>query len=60
MVMIAKTANPDLFTDVDLDDMQQMLTEEATGTLPTGSYYYEEAIQSIARISPLLSNTFMI
>ena len=42
MVMIAKTANPDLFTDVDLDDMLQMLIEEATGTLPTAVYYYRE------------------
>jgi len=38
--MLAKTANPDLFTDVDLDQMLQMLMEEATGTLPAGSYYY--------------------
>ena len=42
LVMIAKTANPDLFTDVDLDQMLEMLMEEATGTLPTGTYYYKE------------------
>ena len=42
MVMIAKTANPALFTDVDLDHMLQMLMEEATGTLPTGIFYYKE------------------
>jgi hypothetical protein len=42
MVMIAKTANPDLFADVDLDHMLQMLMEEATGTLPTAVYYYKE------------------
>lgn len=42
MVMIAKTANPDLFADVDLDHMLQMLVEEATGTLPTAVYYYKE------------------
>lgn len=42
MVMIAKTANPDLFPDVDLDQMLQMLVEEATGTLPTGISYYKE------------------
>ena len=42
MVMIAKTANPDLFTDVDLDDMLQMLMEEATGTLSAGICYYKE------------------
>ena len=42
--MIAKTANPDLFADVDLDQMLRMLMEEATGTLPTGVYYYKEEI----------------
>ena len=42
MVMIAKTANPDLFTDVDLNNMLEMLVEEATGTLPTGISYYKE------------------
>ncbi len=42
LVMIAKTANPVLFADVDLDQMLQMLTEEATGTLPTGISYYKE------------------
>ena len=42
MVMIAKTANPDLFADVDPDNMLRMLMEEATGTLPTGVYYYRE------------------
>ena len=44
MVMIAKTANPDLFADVDLDQMLRMLMEEATGTLPTGVYYYKEEL----------------
>ncbi len=42
LVMIAKTANPSLFTDVDLDEMLRMLTEEATGTLPAGMYYFKE------------------
>lgn len=42
MVMIARTANPELFSDVDLDDMLQMLMQEATGTLPTGTCYYQE------------------
>ena len=42
MVMIAKTANPDLLKDVDLDKMLQMLTEEATGTLPAWTCYYKE------------------
>ena len=41
MVMIAKTANPALFADVDLDQMLQMLVEEATGTLPVGISYYK-------------------
>ena len=40
MVMIAKTANPALLADVDLDDALRMLMEEATGTLPTGVYFY--------------------
>ena len=42
MVMIAGTANPELFADVDLDRMVQMLVEEATGTLPAGTFYYKE------------------
>ena len=42
MVLIAKTANPALFADVDPDEMLQMLTEEATGALPTGMYYYRK------------------
>ena len=42
MVMIACTANPELFADVDLDRMVQMLVEEATGTLPAGTFYYKE------------------
>ena len=42
MVIIAGTANPALFSDVNPDEMLQMLMEEATGTLPTGSCYYKE------------------
>ena len=42
LVMIAKTAYPALFTDVDLDQMLEMLMEEATGTLPNGISYYRE------------------
>ena len=42
MVMIARTAYPDLFADVDPDGMLQMLTEEAAGTFPTGTCYYKE------------------
>ena len=40
MLMIAKTANPDLFTDVDLNEALQMLAEEAAGTLPAGVYFF--------------------
>ena len=40
MVMIARTASPTLFPDVDPEEMLRMLTEEATGTQPTGIYYY--------------------
>ena len=40
MVMIAKTANPDLFTDVDPQQMLEMLCEEATGTLPAGTWFF--------------------
>ena len=42
MVLIAGTAYPDLFADVDPDQMLRMLAEEATGTLPAGTYYYKE------------------
>jgi hypothetical protein len=42
MVMIAGTANPDLFAGVDPDQMLQMLMEEATGTVPAKVYYYKE------------------
>ena len=42
MVLIAKTAYPDLFADVDADQMLEMLVEEATGELPTGTYYYRD------------------
>ena len=40
MLMIAKTANPQLYADVDLQQALRMLTEEATGTIPAGIYYY--------------------
>ena len=40
MLILAKTCDPSLFEDVDLDDALNQLTEEATGTLPTGVYYY--------------------
>lgn len=40
MIMIAKTANPDLFNDVDPQQMVEILCEEATGQLPTGIWFY--------------------
>ena len=40
MVLIAGTADPALYEDVNPDEMLQMLMEEATGTLPAGIYYY--------------------
>ena len=42
MLLIAKTANPELFADVDPEEALQMLMEESAGTLPTGIYYYKE------------------
>ena len=40
-LMIAKTAMPALFGDVDLNEALSMLIEEATGALPTGVYFYD-------------------
>lgn len=40
MLMIAKTANAALFEDVDLSNALRMLTEEATGAIPTGIFYF--------------------
>ena len=40
MLIIAGTANPDVFSDVSPDDALKMLAEDATGTLPVGIYYY--------------------
>ncbi|MBR3019205.1 MAG: hypothetical protein IKH57_19350 [Clostridia bacterium] len=40
MLMIAKTANPSLFEDVDIQEALQMLTEEAVDQLPTSVYFY--------------------
>ena len=42
MVLIAGTANPSLFEDTDPDRMLEMLTEEATGALPSGIRYYRK------------------
>lgn len=40
MLAIAKTANPDLFRETDLDSALEMLAEEAAGGIPAGIYYY--------------------
>ncbi len=40
VLLIAGTANPPLFADVDMDEALRMLTEEAAGVLPAGVYYY--------------------
>ncbi len=40
MLLIAKTANEDAMSDVDFDEALNMLMEEATGMLPSGTYYY--------------------
>ena len=40
MLMIAKTSKPDLFADLDIQQAVEMLTEEATGGLPSGVLYY--------------------
>ena len=39
-VMVARTASPDLFADVDGNEALNMLAEEATGTIPAGIYFY--------------------
>ena len=40
MLMIAKTANPELFADISIDHALEMLAEEATGSIPAGMFYY--------------------
>ena len=40
MLVIAKTAYPDLMADVEMDKAMQMLTEEATGSIPSGIFWY--------------------
>ncbi len=42
MLMIAKTAYPDLYADVDLSQALRLLSEEAAGTARPGIYYYAE------------------
>ena len=39
-VLVARAANPALAAEVDPDEMLSRLSEEATGRLPTGIYYY--------------------
>ena len=39
MLLIAKTANPDVLSDVDMEKALNMLAEEATGSIPAGIYY---------------------
>lgn len=41
-LIVARTAYPALFGDVDLEKALEMLVEEATGSLPVGIYYYSE------------------
>ena len=40
MLLIARAANEDAMSDVDPDEALKLLTEEATGMLPGGTYYY--------------------
>jgi ABC-type Fe3+-hydroxamate transport system substrate-binding protein len=39
-LMIAKTANPELFADLSIDHALEMLAEEAAGSVPAGIFYY--------------------
>ena len=39
-LMIARTAYPELFADTDIDRALNMLSEEATGSIPAGTWYY--------------------
>ena len=43
MLMIAETAYPDQFQDMDADHALSMLGEEATGTVPDGLFYFSGA-----------------
>ena len=40
MLMIAETADPVLYEDVDPEEALKALSEEASGTIPVGTYYY--------------------
>ena len=37
---VAKTAQPALFSDVDMEKALAMLAEEAAGSVPAGIYFY--------------------
>lgn len=41
MLILAKTANPERLSDVDLDEALHLLMEEATGTVSPGTYYFQ-------------------
>ena len=43
MLLLAKTANPDLYEDVDPQQALRMLTEEAAGSAAEGVYWYAPA-----------------
>lgn len=43
MLLLAKTANPDLYEDVDPQQALRMLTEEAAGSAAEGVYWYVPA-----------------
>ena len=45
MLALAKTANPEVMTDVDLDQALEMLAQEAAGAPPTGIFYYDGGTQ---------------
>ena len=40
-LLIAKTAYPDLFRDVDVREALKALTEEATGTIPEATFFVD-------------------
>ena len=40
MLAIARTGHPDLLADLEPDKALEMLSTEATGSIPTGIYYY--------------------
>lgn len=42
LLLIAKTANPDLYADVNADDALAMLGEETAGGSPNGIFYFTE------------------